>query len=204
MSSAAPAAPSNVISITAGKDPLTMSLQRHHYRYCANGAPATVNSLIYAEVTDAQVATDVADLQKTIDAVLQKKGGVELLYGLRLTAGSKRIFVVDNTALLPKQKANHFYVIDGPLVWAKMSAEQYQAASAIRRIEEAIGAKVNNGDKTNYLDAKTVRKLDLKNLVRAAYQSGMQFLNKLPASDDVPLGKVSGRSDIIGIVRQLG
>jgi hypothetical protein len=177
------------VNIPGGTLTLDMSLQRHHYRYCAGGAGAPKNSLMYATVADAAVITDCTEVGQQIEAILNKTNAKpQDLFGKNLTVKSGRIFLVDNSALNPKGYPNHFFVIGGASVWSDMSMAEYVAAAALRRVELAIQQRKDRGDKTNYYDAKTLNDLfnqpgGQTNPVIAAYVAANTALLAVPTVD---------------------
>jgi hypothetical protein len=117
---------------------------------------------------------------------------------------SDRVYLVDNTALNPNGFPNHFFPTKGPNVWGQMKQAEYVAASAIRRLEEAINAKplasipdFLNGQKLHALQAQPGGSL---NPVIVAYIAARTALNPV-AHAEAQLRAVSGRSDIIAIAR---
>lgn len=198
----------NVVNLTVsaswGPLQLSMSLQRHHYRYCAAGAGAPINSLMYASVADTVVTSEALEVGTQIEAMLKNAKSYEVLFGKTLTVTSKRTYIVDNNGLAPKQPPNHFFVTGGGSVWAQMALNEYTAASSIRRVEEAIAAKQAKGDKNNYRDLKTVIQVrnsgGRDNPVIAAYAAAHVQLNAVPNADK-NLTAVSSQPAIVSVAR---
>ena len=137
---------------------LDMSLQRHHYRYCGAGAALVMNSLLYYSVTDSTVINDVIDVGDSMERLLGKNFRPQVLFGVQFKCHSGRVYLVDNTALNPKGFPNHFFPTSGPSLWAKMSQNEYVAASAIQRVEEAINARPPNA-RGQFLDGSKLHKI---------------------------------------------
>ena len=198
----------NVLSLTLTNHlTLTMSLQRHHYRFCAAADALQLNSLFYASVTDQQLTSEAVEVGTQMDKILGKVKDVTKLYGKEFQCKSGRAYLVDNSALNPTAGLNHFFVIKGPSVWDKMSQAEYIAACAIRRVEDAINAQ-SAASRSNFLDSRKVREKAAEvggnhNPVVAAYFALRTALLPVPATKDSKLGEVSGRQDIVKTVRDL-
>jgi hypothetical protein len=199
----------NVVMLTVtsshGALTLDMSLQRHHYRYCGSGTATQLNSLMYATVDDAKVVAEAVEVGVQIEALLKKSGTkVAVLFGKNLRVSSGRIYLVDNSTLNPQGFPNHFFVTQGPDVWGAMSANQYVAASAIRRVDEAIAARRAFGDTVNYLDAKVLQakwaEPGGQNPVVTSYLAAHTALLPVPDADTA-LGRVSGQPVIVARAR---
>src|SRR5882757_9452449 len=81
---------------------ISMSLQRHHYRFCAAAGAIVKNSLMYSSVTNADAITDAVEIGAKMEALLNKFHRPAELFGKVLMATtSSRQFLVDNSALDP-------------------------------------------------------------------------------------------------------
>jgi hypothetical protein len=184
---------------------IDMSLQRHHYRFCGSGVAAVLNSLFFASVTDETVVAEGVEVGQQIENMLRAGAKYSALFGKQLTTKSGRTYLVDNSALDAKGWPNHFFVTGGTSVWGNMSMQQFVAASAIRRVEAAIDAKRALGDKTNYLDAKSLHSIrasaGIQNPVIAAFAAASTALTALPRADDQKMEAVSGRADLVALTR---
>lgn len=186
---------------------ISMSLQRHHYRYCAGAGAAVVNSLLYASVTDPTILAEAVEVGTQIENVLTKGGGIKALFGKDLTVASGRVYLVDNSALDPSGAPNHFFVKSGVALWDAMTSDEFVAARAIRLVEEAIGRRQARKDGVNYVDPKQLQALRSSpggagNEVLDAYFKAHPLLTAVPDAD-AKLGVVSGRADIVGCARRL-
>ena len=192
-----------------GQLTIDMSLQRHHYRYCAQGVAAALNSMMYANLTEDQVIADINELGSKLEELSKKSGfNPTKWFGKEFTVPSKRIYLVDNTILNPNGYPNHFFVTQGPSVWEKMNQNEWLAAQAIRRIEEAINQKIQRGDTKNYLDQKTIGR-DIAanpggggNPVLICYISARTAL-RMPSINYSNFKECSNQSKIVDIVQFL-
>jgi hypothetical protein len=199
----------NVINLTVkakgGSLTISMSLQRHHYCYCAWATAQTVNSLLYHDVTDQEVQADALRVGQRMEDLLNKNYAPQVLFGVSFLCPSGRRYLVDNSALNPKGFPNHFFVTSGPSVWNQMSMNEYNAALLIRRVEEAI-AKKGSSTRMAYLDVKEMHKIAHQhgannNPIVLAYAAAHTALNLVPAADSM-LKQVSGQSQIVDVARQ--
>jgi hypothetical protein len=186
-----------------------MSLQRHKYDYCGSAESAPLNSLIYASVPDGDLVEDAVEVGRQIERVLGKaKVPYTALFGKTFTTESRRVYLVDNKDLKPSGWPDHFFVAGGPAVWAEMSQDEFVAACALRRLEEAIAVRTARGDKRNYRDPDAVFALSRErggagNKVVAAYRAAKPLFNKVPHAY-AELAAVSGRVDLVDAVRRFG
>lgn len=116
----------NVINLTLSPDKggplnLDMSLQRHHYRYCANAGALVLNSLLYADVTDQTVIAEAIEVGTQMERLLNGNHRAQVLFGVQFKCKSGRAYLVDNTALNPNGFPNHFFPTAGPSLWAAMN-----------------------------------------------------------------------------------
>lgn len=202
----------NVVHLTVavgkGNLILDMSLQRHAYNYCGSGAALAVNSLLYYSVDDATIIAEAQEVGDQLETLIAKpKFKWDSLFGKDLKVASGRVYLVDNSALNPNGSPNHFFIKSGPSVWNAMSQDEFAAASAIRRTDQAIAARAARGDKTNYRDAKTLNALrnspgGANNPVIVCYVAAHTALGQVPNADPM-LVKVSGEPEIVARARAL-
>ncbi|MFG2622625.1 hypothetical protein ACGFXC_33935 [Streptomyces sp. NPDC048507] len=199
----------NVVNVDVeGTTPLRlgMSLQRHSYRHCANSASGALNSLLHSEVDDATIIAEAVEVGEQIEGLLLKSGGKwASLFGKTLTVGSRRTYLVDNSALNPNGSPNHFFVTGGDGVWAKIPQADYVAARDVRRVEEAITTRQTRKDKYDYLDPKQFAAKQAETgggdnpVVLAVVAARVSIA--LASRDDKALIAVSGRKDIVDLIR---
>jgi hypothetical protein len=141
------------VALTGLQTALTIdiSLQRHHYAFCAGANAEAVNSLFFSTVTVAQVIADCQEVGTQIERLLLKNFRPQVMFGVTFTTASQRGYLVDNSALDANSFPNHFYVVSGPGVWGQMTQAEFVAARDVRRVEEAIAAR---SDKDKFLDPK--------------------------------------------------
>ncbi|GAA2625005.1 MULTISPECIES: hypothetical protein [Streptomyces] len=199
----------NVVNLSVeGTTPLqlSMSLQRHSYRHCANSASGALNSLFHSTVDDATFIAEAVEVGELIEGLLLKAGGKWApLFGKTLTVGSRRTYLVDNSALNPNGSPNHFFVTGGDGVWAKIPQFDYVAARDVRRVEEAITIRHQRQDKYDYLDPKKLAAKQAEpggrdNPVVVAVVAARVSLGQA-SSDDKALIAASGRKDIVDLLR---
>ncbi|KJY16149.1 MULTISPECIES: hypothetical protein [unclassified Streptomyces] len=199
----------NVVNLgVEGATPLqlTMSLQRHSYRHCANSASGALNSLFHSTVDDVTFVAEAVEVGEMIEELLLKAGGKwASLFGKTLTVGSRRTYLVDNSSLNPNGSPNHFFVTGGDGVWAKIPQFDYVAARDVRRVEEAIATRQERKDKYDYLDpkkfaAKQAESGGRDNPVVVAVVAARVSLGQA-SSDDKALIAASGRKDIVDLLR---
>ncbi|MEV6682964.1 hypothetical protein AB0N09_39805 [Streptomyces erythrochromogenes] len=199
----------NVVNLSVeGATPLqlSMSLQRHSYRHCANSASGALNSLLHSSVEDATIIAEAAEVGEQVEGLLLKAGGKwASLFGKTLTVGSRRTYLVDNSALNPNGSPNHFFVTGGDGVWAKIPQLDYVAARDVRRVEEAIDTRQQRKDKYDYLDPKKFAAKQSEpgggdNPVVLAVVAARVSLGQA-AGDDTALIATSGRKDIVDLLR---
>lgn len=197
----------NVVQLTVassqGNLNLTMSLQRHHYEYCGAGGAAPKNSLFFHNVLGPAIIENVLEVGGQIEKLL-KKNSPQILFGVKFQCKDGRTYLVDNSGLNPNQNPNHFFPVAGASVWENMNQSEYVAASAIRRVEEAINLKAASSRK-DFLDNHKLQAMKnaagIANPVIAAYSAARTALNALAPAQDAKLGLVSGRADIVGLAR---
>lgn len=192
-----------VVNSKQGALNLDMSLQRHHYRYCANAGALQLNSLLYASVTDQEALADATEVGTQMERLLNNDHRPQVLFGVQFKCKSGRVYLVDNTALNPKGFPNHFFPTSGTALWAQMSQNNFVAACAIRRVEEAINSR-SESTRTDYLNGKRLheiqREAGIANPVIAAYAAAHTALQAVPGDDPKLIG-LSGRADIVGLAR---
>ena len=187
---------------------LAMSLQRHHYNYCGSGAALVVNSLLYSSIDSDRVIAEAKEVGDQIEALVAKpKFKWDSLFGKDIKVKSGRVYLIDNSALNPNGSPNHFFIKSGDAVWSAMSQDEFVAASAIRRVHQAINVRKARGDKTNYRDAKTLNALrnspgGAGNPVITGYVAAHVALAQVPDADAM-LAKVSGEAEIVARARAL-
>lgn len=197
----------NVVQLTVelprGNLALTMSLQRHHYEYCGAGGAAPKNSLFHHNVLIVDILANAVEIGEQMEKLL-KKNAPKKLYGVTFQSSNGRTYLVDNSGLNPNQDPNHFFPIGGASLWAEMSKNDYVAASAIRRVEEAINAKAvpTRSDFLDYQKLKAINKAVKTHPIIAAYVGARTALGDIPTSQDAKLGLLSGRSDIVNMARK--
>jgi hypothetical protein len=197
----------NVVHLTVSTSEiilnLDMSLQRHHYRFCATGAALAKNSLLFASVSPNEVIADVIEVGKQIERLLNNNHRPQVLFGVQFRSPSGRLYLVDNTALKPNGFPNHFFPTSGPSVWDEMTQNEYVAASAIRRVEQAINARAAS-ERNKLLDGQQLHAMQqqagIANPVIAAYTAARVALNAVPNAD-ANLNLVSGRQDLVTLAR---
>ncbi|MFD9572029.1 hypothetical protein ACFWBI_19515 [Streptomyces sp. NPDC059982] len=200
----------NVVNVDIeGATPLRlgMSLQRHSYRHCATSpAAVALNSLYHSTVDDATIIAEAVEVGEQAEALLLKAGGKwAALFGKTLTVGSRRTYLVDNSALNPNGSPNHFFVTGGDGVWAKIPQLDYIAARDVRRVEEAIAARQTRKDKYDYLDPKKFAAKQAESgggdnpVVLAVVAARVSIA--LASPDDKALLAASGRKDIVDLIR---
>lgn len=197
----------NVVQLTVqalkGTLKLDLSLQRHHYRYCGTGNAIAKNSLLYFSVTDANVLADVVQVGKQMERLLKKNFRPQVLFGVQFRGNNSRRYLVDNTALNPKQFPNHFFPTSGPLVWGKMSQREFAAASAIRRVEEAINSKPS-GSRGQFLKGQRLHAIirqpggQFNPVIRAFRGASTAFIG-VSRTSLRKIGLVSGRTDLVAL-----
>jgi hypothetical protein len=198
------------LTVTAGNINLVldMSLQRHHYNHCGSGAAVAVNSLFYYSVADETVLEEAVEVGDMIETLIAKpKFRWDSLFGKDLKVASGRVYLIDNSALNPNGTPNHFFIKSGDSVWSAMSQDEFVAASAIRRTDQAIAARKARGDKINYRDAKALNALrnspgGANNQVIVAYVAAHTAMGQVPNADQM-LVAVSGQPDIVARARAL-
>lgn len=197
----------NVVQLTVGMPRgnlvLTMSLQRHHYVYCGAGGAAPKNSLFHHNVPTVDILANVVEIGGQMERLL-KKNAPKTLFGLTFQSKDGRTYLVDNSGLNPNQDPNHFFPIGGTSLWGQMSQNDYVAASAIRRVEEAIDAKAvpSRSDFLNYQKLDAIRTaVGITHPIVAAYIAARTALLAIPTAQDAKLGLLSGRSDIVNMAR---
>jgi hypothetical protein len=192
-----------VVDSKQGDLNLDMSLQRHHYRYCANAGASQANSLLYASVTDQEVLTDATEVGAQMERLLNNDHRPQVLFGVQFKCKSGRVYLVDNTSLNPRGFPNHFFPTSGTALWAQMSQNSFAAACAIRRVEEAINDRPASS-RTDFLNGKRLHEIQkeagIANPVIAAYTAARSALQAVP-QDDPKLAGLSGRADIVGLAR---
>jgi hypothetical protein len=202
----------NVVNLTITSSSVTlnlvMSLQRHHYRYCGTGNGLAMNSLLYALVTDQQVLDDVREVGQAMEGLLNNNHRPQVLFGVEFKTRSNRVYMVDNAALNPNGLPNHFFPTKGPSLWSNMTQNEYVAASAIRRVEEAINNK-NLSERNKFLDVKQVHNIRFQtggggaqNPVILAYVAAQTALGQVLNADQ-NLVLVSNCKEIVTVARQL-
>lgn len=201
----------NVVNLTIavgrGNLVLGMSLQRHHYNECGSGAAVAVNSLFYYSVDDATIIAESEEVGDKLETLIAKpRFRWDSLFGKDLKVASGRVYLIDNSALNPNGAPNHFFIKSGDSVWSAMSQNEFAAASAIRRVDQAIAARQARGDKLNYKDAKALNKLrasaGIANPVIQAYVAANTAMLPVPNADQ-NLIAVSGQPDIVARARAL-
>lgn len=182
---------------------LDMSLQRHHYSHCQAGGALGMNSLLYSSVTNSNVIDDVLEVGRQMERLLNYNCSPKVLFGKQLRCPSARVYLVDNTALNPNGFPNHFFPTGGTSVWSQMIQSEYVAASAIKRVADAIEAQPVKS-RSQFLNGQQLHAIQgqagISNPVIAAFTAARTALNLVPLADR-NLGLVSGRPDIVALAR---
>jgi hypothetical protein len=90
-------------------------------------------------------------------------------------------------------RPNHFFIINGPLVWSGISENEWIAAKSLRDVQR-------EGFKTSDLNRMSpIGPHARPNTVNTAIQA---FKNISPASD-AALATISGREDLVRVIREM-
>ncbi|HZT99914.1 MAG TPA: hypothetical protein VFA10_09655, partial [Ktedonobacteraceae bacterium] len=139
---------------------LKQSIQRHHYLWLDNADSEEINSIMFYNLPFDQIVKDSIELGKQIQTKLAKsqKAQVEGKYQV-----GERSYVVDNV--------EHFYVVQGKLVWGGVSKEEWLATRSIRKIHR--GVKDDQGRLITY---STIRRMIARRRVRPDAQEAIRFI----------------------------